>query len=69
MRDLELSIEQKKRDIIEDRLNKIRDAGYTGEINLWIKYLGKGKILAGSYLCIDEKEDSEMSWKKISAWG
>ena len=43
MKDVEISIEQKKREIIEDRLRKIRDAGHTGEINLWIKYLGEGK--------------------------
>lgn len=54
MRDLELSIEQKKRDIIEDRLNKIRDAGYTGEINLWIKYLGKGKDTKKDFFSIEE---------------
>lgn len=54
MKDFELSIEQKKQEIIEDRLRKIRDAGHTGEINLWIKYLGKGKDTEKDFFSVEE---------------
>ena len=54
MKDVEISIEQKKREIIEDRLRKIRDAGHTGEINLWIKYLGEGKNTKKDFFSVEE---------------
>lgn len=54
MKDVDLSIEQKKQEIIEDRLRKIRDMGYTGEINLWIKYLGKGEKTGKDFFSIEE---------------
>ena len=54
MKDVDLSIEQKKQEIIEDRLRKIRDAGHTGEINLWIKYLGKGKDTEKDFFSVEE---------------
>ena len=52
MKDFELSIEQKKREIIEDRLNKIRDEGHTGEVSILIKYLGRGKDTGKDFFSI-----------------
>lgn len=52
MKDFELSIEQKKREIIEDRLNKIREEGHTGEISILIKYLGRGKDTGKDFFSI-----------------
>lgn len=52
MKDFELSIEQKKREIIEDRLNNIRDEGHTGEVSILIKYLGRGKDTGKDFFSI-----------------